>query len=738
MRKAKFFKKLNNRGSSLMFVLIAIAFVSILTAVIISAATTNYRLKVMHNRTQKTFYNAEIAVQEVYAGFGKETCDTLEECYLSIAKNLTTQVNIEGVDYAVNIDNVAANKQLRRDFFSVMNGKLNGVGVDRAAVLTAFLTDPAGAKVVDAGTVTYRNDDDAQYLIIEDVVISYKEGDYDYFSNVAVDIHITYPDEEFDFISNTKSNLQTFLNYSIIAMDGIKVGDGAGSGSNGSIAGGVFAGDNGIIVDKNSKLTMGVDGTDKKSTIVTTGDVKVGGEFVFNNGDMWCDNFTVGSETEHSVNVVFQPNTRMFVSDDLNIEGNECTVVLGKEYIGYGNNGSVEGGSSSAIVINGRSTDLKALSLSKFVLAGRAYINFESEHAANYMTADSLGLKGAQKIYYVPYEYMSLTPGYSGDVKNPTNDVLSVTVNLDNFFARELLADVPYRVVQVEEMFYFYLNFKDTASQRAFVKAVVSDTYFASAYPSASSNDKAVRNVIKDIVTKSMGAFTLTGVIDVGFDADAKYYTAGNLYEVTGGSMSPNENSEEIDDIAMWCSDKNNRFAILKSYLYDIAGTNNSDIRYAAMPESFYILGTQYSTADVNAYTAYERILDIEMLSRLDSNYVDLRADGTVSAVIVEGTYTVPDSVTGGVIVAYNEDVVVKNSFEGLILTNGKVTTITDAGELITNGVREVASRILDEDLYLSQFFYAYQMQTEESRFTSNVEVEDILIFDNWRKNYAE
>ena len=55
MKRIKTIKKLNNKGSSLMFVLIAIAFVSILTAVIISAATTNYRLKVMNNRMMVIF-----------------------------------------------------------------------------------------------------------------------------------------------------------------------------------------------------------------------------------------------------------------------------------------------------------------------------------------------------------------------------------------------------------------------------------------------------------------------------------------------------------------------------------------------------------------------------------------------------------------------------------------------------------------------------------------------------------
>ena len=205
--------------------------------------------------------------------------------------------------------------------------------------------------------------------------------------------------------------------------------------------------------------------------------------------------------------------------------------------------------------------------------------------------------------------------------------------------------------------------------------------------------------------------------------------------------MGATENSNEITDINLWCRDKDNRFAILNSYLYDIGRNNSNDTAYAAMPGSFYILGHLYSTNDVADVSAYERILDIPALERrasTDGNYIDIRPDGTISAVIVSGTYTVPDNVVGGVIVAYNESVIVKNSFEGLILTNKTVTTMTDSGELITDGVRDVASRILDEDLILSQYFYAYQMQTSDNRFTSEVEVEDVLSFENWRKNYAE
>ena len=740
-------KKLNNKGSSLMFVLIAIAFVSILTAVIISAAATNYRLKIMNNRTQKTFYSAEVAVEEVYAGFGKTACDTLEEEYLNIAKNLTTTVPIEGVNYSVNIDNVEANKELKRQFFSSMHGKLAGVGVDTNEVLSAYLTDPAGAKVISHGTIMYENNDTNAYLIIPDVVISYKEGGYDYYSTVAVDIHVNYPAEEIDFISNTKSNLQTFLEYSIIAMEGINVGGpNAGDISNGGIAGGVYAGSNGINIGINSKLILGERGNiNHKSQIVTPGNIVAYGDLEFSNGDLWCSNINVGSQANHEITASFDTNTRLFVSDDLNIEGNDCFVTLGSEYIGYGSSGTVDGGSSSAIIINGRNNKFSATSLSKFVLAGRAYLNFDSDTAVNYMTADSLGIKGIQKIYLVPLTYMNQAEGYSMDVTNPTSDMFSVDINLNDFFAKELLNDTnPYVVKQIDDVYYFYLNFKDTQSQRKYVKCIINDAYFNSNITNKGPNYVRDRENLMKHIENNMDQFIIDGVVNVGFQADAKFYTAGNLYEITGGvggTMGATENSNEITDINLWCRDKDNRFAILNSYLYDIGRNNNNDTAYAAMPGSFYILGHLYSTNDVADVSAYERILDIPALERrasTDGNYIDIRPDGTISAVIVSGTYTVPDNVVGGVIVAYNESVIVKNSFEGLILTNKTVTTMTDSGELITDGVRDVASRILDEDLILSQYFYAYQMQTSDNRFTSEVEVEDVLSFENWRKNYAE
>lgn len=748
-------KCLNNRGSSLMFVLIAIAFVSILTAVIISAATTNYRLKVMNNRTQKTFYNAEIAVKEVYAGFGKTTCDSLEECYLSISKNLTTQIIIEGESYAVNIDNGEANKQLKTDFYAKMYESICGIGVDTNEYLSQFLTDPSGASVIGHGDIRYKNDDTDKYLVIEDVVISYKEGNYDYFSTVAVDISVTYPDEEFDFISNTRSNLQTFLDYCIIAMDGVNVGVENSTNtkiSKGNVVGGVFAGDNGIVVSPNSELHIGIDDNIQKSTIISTGNFDVLGKLTFRNGDLWCRNVNVGSDTVGGASVDFNisssnlGNTRVYLSDDLSIQGNNCSVSLGEEFFGYGRSGSLEGnlnaGYSSAVIINGRGSEFFALNLNKFVVAGRAFVDFDTTGVADYITADSLGIKGLQKIYLVPSSYISpIYPGSADNIaNNPTaaTNVTELYINLENFFAYELLNQAaPYRVVTLEGLSYFYLNFSSKEAQKTYVKSIIDDAYFNSNIINKGPNYDADRLRLKTIISSSAQTFTSPGVIDLGLDSTTSFYTEGNLYEVSGLTTSTNTGSSALNNIDAVCSDKLNRFSVLKNFLYDIGANKTSDSTYAQLPNEFYIAGTKYFKSEINTQNAYQRILDTEKLENLDNNYIKVKTDHTIAAVIVEGNYTVPDDVIGGVIVAYGYNVTVNNSFEGLIITDKTIILQNGQGELITDGVRDVASRILDEDLELAQYFLAYQMQTQDGRATSNVKVEDILSFDNWRKNYA-
>ena len=65
----KLFRKLHkdNKGATLIMAIVAVGFVGVLAGVILSAAGTTYRLKIMDENSKKSFYSAESVVEEVYA-----------------------------------------------------------------------------------------------------------------------------------------------------------------------------------------------------------------------------------------------------------------------------------------------------------------------------------------------------------------------------------------------------------------------------------------------------------------------------------------------------------------------------------------------------------------------------------------------------------------------------------------------------------------------------------------------
>ena len=745
--------KMTNKGSSLVFVLIAIAFVSILSAVIISAATTNYRLKVMNNYSKKTFYSAETALEEVYVGLGKVTCDTLEDNYLEVAQNLTQRVEIGGNFVVVKIDNVEANKMLKEQFFVDLKNIIytKDTSGKLCEYMTGFLKNPENAFVSSYGLISY--DQDACRIVIDDVIVQYKEKDTDYFSTVAVDMELKYPDNQFDFISNTKDTLETFLDYCIIAMDGVEIGKDS-SISLGRVAGGVYSGKD-IYIGPNSTLKVGNTSADIKTNIVSAGDVTVMGKLLFDEGELWSINLNASDLNSGGAVVTFGEPTKIYLADDLNIQGNDCKVTLGSEFFGFGysGTGSAEG-FSSAIIVNGRSSVLKAEQLAKFVVAGRAYIDFVNDSSITYTTADSLSLRGIQEIYLVPTAYMYKIGG--GVVTNPTEDPV-VQVDLDEFFAYELLvAENPYNIVNLDGVYYYYLNFKSYTAQKEYVKCVLDKTYLVNNIVNKGRYYEADWAELQKIVNDNMDKFILGGEVRLGFNADAKIFSEGNLYRV-GDNMSSALVTMSFMDAEQICKDKHNRYKVLRSYLYDI-GVEGSDTSCYDLGSEITIQGNVYSTGDIDL-EAYERFIDIEKIETQAKNYYNRRPDGTLAAVFVvddasqfdsnvtvpnevigaaDGTVTIPADVVGGVVLAYGLDVVVQGNFEGLIITNGKVYTKTGTNDLITSGDRDVASRVLDEDVKIAKFFYAYQMDSDETRDISIVDVVDLLSFTNWRKNYDQ
>ena len=85
----KLFRKLkSNAGSSIIMVIVSVAFIGIIVGALLSAAVLSYRLKLQDLNSKENFYYVEQAMNEIYAGVGTQTVKDLQDAYLYTVENM--------------------------------------------------------------------------------------------------------------------------------------------------------------------------------------------------------------------------------------------------------------------------------------------------------------------------------------------------------------------------------------------------------------------------------------------------------------------------------------------------------------------------------------------------------------------------------------------------------------------------------------------------------------------------
>lgn len=736
----------DNRGSSMIAALVAVAFVAILASVVITSTITNYKLKTMNYKSKKTFYSAESALEEIHAGLSTECYKKLEDEYLKAITKLSTYETEDSEEA-----NDKANSDLRRDYLDAVRLLVTDIGKPLdwtlEGYLTEFLTDKTNASVVSVGLVT----SDVTSVTINDLVVQFKESDTDYFSTVAVDLVMEFPNVKFDFI-NDRNTLKTYLDYCLIGMKGIE----AGNNSTSSIAGGAFAGNfggmGGFTVNNGSRLDF-VEGL-CSTVLVSEGDINVKGTVNVNSGKIWGVNINVGDRVTSKGGVLDfaeGSDTYAYVQDDLNFIGSGSSVFLGSNFYGFGYSDNTKG-SSSSIVINGEKSSLDISHLNRMLLGGRAYINVGAD---GYMTGDSIGLKGSQEVYLVPTAYMNCSNPYA--VSDHAGDSSFTPVDLtalEDFFAYSLLASTPYEVIEVDGTAYVYLNFKDSASQIQYVNAIINGNNI-----DGSDNFDTDVAILRRILNRSASKFT-DGNLEFwggGSLSSSDVLSGGNLYQVVDNSIEVNSSvvgSVGNDTFLQACLDKSKRYSLLKLYLHDIgsesgtgfstdsfaAGTANGDV--VIIDDIPYIINHSVSiyeyVADTELLEEFRLSVEDETIKYVREDYSYASADGaysTVAVVAAGGAYEIPDDAFYGVILGYDCDITVDHDFEGLIITNGKIN-ITNGAEIRAN--HDLSDNVIENNPVLAQYFKAYQNSANSNQVDpSDITKDDLLGINNWRKNYV-
>lgn len=701
--------KLNNRGASLIMVVIGLACVLAFGTIAVSAAITNYQTKYVDSKAKTNYYSAEAALDEIKTGLSEDMGKALSKAY----HNIFTKYSVQ-------------NDAMRRNLFrtTLTQEMMNSLGVSVGTTdiplsrINAYLKETKksapgmdGAEVIAVSSLDTTSSED--YIAIRGLKISYSRGQY--CTYLTTDIKLMIPG---DYTGNIPSI--EYADYSLIGDEGIRA-----EFSDTLISGNLYAGSKGLQTGFGKTMTI------SGSRIIAKGDIRVKdtGGLIISGSDteIWAGNLLTtqtNKESAASEETYISIDGKCYIKDDLAVEAKKSRIFLTGEYYGYSAGNAA--GESSAVIINATDADVNLSGLSKLYLAGRAQISLQdgagvvSYHKdeaygaieganCNIQTGESIVLKGSQNVYLLAGEYLApghnpvswseYTAGY--DVATHTDTLIQIPTDALVFAGADipveeqkllyyLDSDQPvkkafYKFGANDNVVYYYLNFKSQEMATTYFKN------FMKCYPEKIYNGFPVRSIK---INRSPGAYCTAGNIML-------YDSALSLLRGTNGDFT-NHYGREFQNLTATLH-KNRR-----------GNTNPGENSVFE-----YILDLNQIRSDALGL-ADGIIMERDFTIGEASYYVCIVNNET------EGSYHFRSSGKKGIIIATG-DVSMERNFEGLVLSNGTIeinaSTVTAAPNivhLILNQIPEVA-----------KYFNAYKDVTE----SGYINPAKLITYENWSKN---
>lgn len=440
----------DNKGSSYVLVISAIALISILVTIVFTLVSMLFMTQSLSRRNKENFYYIEKALDEMKTGVGNTCLQILNTAYEDTVSQVV-YYDENKKKYMVKSSEVA-NTLMKEEFIDLVGQEYLTSDDD---ALHDLLDSFISIKTEDGGTIVFEPVATSGFSFQEvqtkagaggDIVEGYS------FKNIMVsrtdskgntqsittDIDIMPPEFDVNFLSSANS-VDTLFSYSIIADYGIEI-DGTGTESI-AISGNVFAGlDNGrnnmiktrnvagTIVDVNAK-----DGSTKASkysgiyvsnaqltlqsnTVICPGYLTACGNTKINTSakaevtsrssktDLWVDNIVTIDDASSAKTPQLYLNAKCNVADDLELNAEKSNVTIDGTYYGYrlglnrnDNKSSKDHGDSSSIVVNGKKSTLNLSKLSALVVSGNSYVDLKKE--ANGDTPNTMNGNAEVKDY---------------------------------------------------------------------------------------------------------------------------------------------------------------------------------------------------------------------------------------------------------------------------------------------------------------------------------------------------
>lgn len=517
-------RKLNNQGSTLLTVIIIIAFIGILGSMMLSVTMTNLQMKMIERKSKENFYTCEITLDEMRTRLHELTVEKIREVYEDdILKNISTYITLTDEELNTLLRDMVSLGLIKDELGNTMGindsdlllgtpvlGKDNLIPLEFEDYLTPLPPDGHIVRSINIGNISIMPQ---VGIAVSDIEVSMSVNDFE--SRIRTDIVIEIPDFIFDDGLQTivYKMEQPYKDYALIA-DG-KIESDQFFGSN-SINGSVYAG-TGITVSsqRTDNHSLVING----SNIVTRGDISVedtgkldiNGTYKLNEEGIstpipamiWANNImtdtTIPIDSSFTLPTTIEIDGICLVKDDLTLNGSFSNVSIKGAYVGYTGTRSSLG---SSIIVNGNESSLDLSELDSLILAGRAHVSVDDNkggpsNATDIMTGESVAIKSNQKAYLIPGRFIN---GPIREIRrNPVTsaDIAGNNIPEVKFEDLDLAVDInypsylnplhPFKIASRQTvegdtatvLYYYYLGFESGKQADDYLREYISRNEFS-------------------------------------------------------------------------------------------------------------------------------------------------------------------------------------------------------------------------------------------------------------------
>ncbi len=468
----------DNTGSSLIMVIVAVGFVTILSGVVASSAMVNYKVRAIDRRTKDAFYYAEVALDDIYNAVGKDCELATLRAYKEVA---TDGGKNSSYVFSENETEESIRNKFKTEFETQLGtivGKYSEADSDgNSKVLKSYVKNVStNGSSGDAFVITNISVESVTNSKVKSLKVTCKESATGYISTISTDIVFDVPDVPLKMEPNL------LLDYAIVANKGIIIEADATLDVTGRVYAGSEAGSSQAITIGNN------DTVDFKSEyLVARGDIvindSVGGSNVTFDGVndkngvkktsyVWFENYKINNDNN---NIYVKNNTKMFALGDLELNGNGNNIVFEGDgntsgYYGYNNEVLVSKSEakeykqansghaqSSSIIFNGNRNKIDG-KLKELMIMGRAYLTGLSSTLPEYGTGEGIAYKSGQEIYLCPTEFLP-----DGTNSNPASSKNGTTYNIpSDWEGSSFLNSNSIKYGEKSGAYYYFLDIKDS------------------------------------------------------------------------------------------------------------------------------------------------------------------------------------------------------------------------------------------------------------------------------------